>query len=68
MPNKNLGKKLKKIRTELGFTQASLAKKAGLHTNVVAKIEQGVTQEPALETIEKISKALGIKASDWLGY
>lgn len=64
---KNIGDQLKVIRKKQGFSQASLAAKAGMNTNAVAKIEQGVS-EPTLATVKKLCRALGIKASDLLGY
>ncbi len=63
-----LGKRLASIRIKQGYSQARLADKAGLHKNIIAKIEQGATKKPTLETVEKISKALGVQASELLGY
>lgn len=62
-----VGKRLKKLRLEKGLTQAKLAEKAGLHTNSYAKIERGL-RTPTNETIKKLSKALGVTATDILGY
>ena len=62
-----LGERLKQFRLKRGLSQAGLAKKSGMNTNAVAKIERGVS-EPTLATVKKLSEALGVKASDLLGY
>ena len=67
MPDQNTARRLKQLRTKSGLTQRALAKKAELHTNSYAKIERGERQ-PTSETIKKLSKALGVMASDILGY
>ena len=50
-------RQLKKIRTELGFTQGRLAKEAGVSQSIVAKIEAG-SVDPTYSTLAAISKAL----------
>lgn len=50
-------KQLKRIRTQLGYTQAGLAKAAGVSQSIVAKIEAG-TVDPTFGTLSAISKAL----------
>ena len=67
MTDKQIGMRLKQYRKDAKLTQVALAQKAGLNSNVVAKVERGLG-EPTLATIKKLSSALGIKASDLLGY
>ncbi|MDG6910121.1 MAG: helix-turn-helix domain-containing protein, partial [Nitrososphaerota archaeon] len=43
-------RQLKKIRTELGFTQGRLAKEAGVSQSIVAKIEAG-SVDPTYSTL-----------------
>ena len=50
-------RQLKKIRTQLGYTQAALAKAAGVSQSIVAKIEAG-TVDPTFDTLSAISMAL----------
>lgn len=57
--------KIKEVRESKGFTQAEVAKLAGLDSNSYAKIERGESR-PYGVTLVKICKALGIKASDIL--
>ncbi len=57
------GKNIKKARAEAGLTQQQVADKASTHVNYYARIERG-EENPSYETLEKIIKALGIKARD----
>lgn len=61
------GKRLKQYRLQAGLSQEGLAKKAGLSKNGYAKMERDIS-EPTSESIKKLSEALGLKASDILGY
>lgn len=60
---KQIGKKLKQLRTERDLTQAELAEKADMNANYYAKIERGEVK-PAPEAYEKIAKALKVTAAD----
>lgn len=60
---RNLGKKLKRARREMGITQEELAERANLSRAYIGYIEQGKNL-PALQTLEKIAKALKIRLSD----
>ncbi len=48
---------LKRIRVQLGYTQAALAQAAGVSQSVIAKIEAGKV-DPTYRTISEISRAL----------
>ena len=50
-------RQLKKIRTQLGYTQAALARAAGVSQSIVAKIEAGAV-DPTFNTLSAISQAL----------
>lgn len=63
-------RQLKRIRVQLGMTQAGLADAAGVSQSIIAKIESG-SVDPTFSTITAISRALsttgakkGKKASD----
>lgn len=60
-------KKLREEREKKGMTQEEVAKKAGMHTNSLAKVERGVSKA-APDTLLKIAKALGMKSSDILPF
>jgi transcriptional regulator with XRE-family HTH domain len=67
MTDKAIAKRIKQYRKQSGLTQASLAEKAGVASTTIARVERGDNQA-SLPTIEKLAKALEIKASDILGY
>ena len=50
-------RQLKKIRTQLGYTQGALAEAAGVSQSIIAKIEAGAV-DPTFNTLSAISKAL----------
>ncbi|GAV24440.1 transcriptional regulator [Carboxydothermus islandicus] len=54
----SLGYKLKKLREDMGLTQAELASQAGVSPGLIGQIEQGKVQ-PSLKTIEKLAEVLG---------
>lgn len=54
-----LGMNLKRIRTEKGISQGSIARMLKIDKAFISNIENGKTN-PTLATIEKIAKALGI--------
>lgn len=62
-----VGRNLKKARKEKRLTQVQVAEKVEIHPNYYAKIERGEIQ-PALDTLEKIFKVLGVKSSDILPF
>lgn len=56
----NFGKNLKQIREFLGFSQAELAKDAGVTTGALSMLEAG-KRAPSLATLVRLLKALGVK-------
>jgi len=61
-------KNLKKIRTEKGWSQEKLAREAGISYQTLIKIERGGIKNPKIETLIKLSKALGIQIENLLEY
>ncbi len=55
---------LKKIRAEKGYSLEKVARLADLSLNTIVKIENGVNQNPTIDTLSKIAKALEIKVDD----
>ena len=55
-----IGKNIKKYRKKLGISQDVLSKRANLAYHTIAKIEAGSTPDPRIETVKKISDALGV--------
>jgi len=62
-----IGKNIKKARLKLNLTQAEVAEKAGIHTNYFARIERG-EENPSIDIIENIAKALKVKSSEILPF
>jgi transcriptional regulator with XRE-family HTH domain len=60
---KQLGQTIKRLRTEKGFTQESLAGEAQINVSYLAKIENGYINV-SLRYLIKISKALQLKVAD----
>lgn len=60
---KQLGLTIKKLRTEKGFTQESLAGEAQINVSYLAKIENGYINV-SLRYLIMISKALKIKVAE----
>ncbi len=65
-PNK-IGKKLKDARKKLGLKQFDVAEKADISVNYYARIERN-EENPTLETLERVLKALKLKSSDVLSF
>ncbi len=59
-------KNLKKYRNKKGWSQEKLAREADISYQAVIKIERGYVKSPRLDTILKITKALGVSLDDLL--
>jgi len=55
-----LGKNIKRLRQQKKLSQEKLARLADISLNTLTKIESGFTKRPAIQTIHRIAKALGI--------
>jgi transcriptional regulator with XRE-family HTH domain len=55
-----MAKRLRQFRNERDLSQRSLAEKAGISREYLARLEVG-RQDPTLSTLEKLAKALGVK-------
>lgn len=58
-----LAKNVRKERIKQGLTQANLAEKANLHNNYIGLIERAQCNI-SISTLEKLSKAFGLKNED----
>ncbi len=59
------GMRLKRLRENQGWTQQVLAEKVGVARVTIARIEIG-NRRPSLELLERLAKALRVKAGDLL--
>jgi transcriptional regulator with XRE-family HTH domain len=62
MTPKVFGMRLKEQRTKRKMSQDALAKKIGVSREYIARLEGG-HHDPPLSTVEKLAKALGVKAA-----
>jgi len=61
-----IGKKIKQLRKERGWTQEQLANQSGLHRVSIAQIELGIRKDPDLSSRKKLAKAFGMEIVDLL--
>ena len=64
MRSKTFAMKLKALRTARGLTQAELAKKMKTTQVYIAKLETGVENNPTLDTLRRLAKALKCTISE----
>ena len=60
---KKLGKRLRALREERGWSQEEFADRAGLHRTYVSAVERGV-RNPTLSVLERLAKALGVSIEE----
>lgn len=58
-----LGKKVRQLRTEAGYSQERLGELTGLDRTYISGIERGV-RNPSIRNIEKLARALKVKVGD----
>lgn len=61
--NKQIGIKIKLLRTKSQFSQEKLAEKADMNKNTIGLIERGEIS-PSIATLYKISNALNIELKE----
>ena len=59
-----ISKNIRKLREQKGISQDRLSKIADTSLNTIAKLELDETQNPTIETLQKIAKALDVKVED----
>ena len=62
--SKEIGDKIKTLRTKQGLTQDALARKCDIPYSTLTKIESNVITKPSIQTVAKIAKGLGISIDD----
>jgi len=60
----SIAKNLRKIRELKGLSQEKLARLSDVANNTIVKIEAGKNQNPTLETLKKIAKALDVSLDE----
>jgi len=64
MPNNKIAENLRKLRGKKGYSLEKIARLADLSLNTIVKVENGVNQNPTIETLTKIAKALEVGVDD----
>ena len=62
-----LGKKLREIRKQFGYTQEKMTEIAGIEPQSISKIESG-KNFPLLSNLEKIANKLNIELEEFFNY
>ena len=60
----NLAKNLRRLRRSKQLSQERLARLSNVANNTIIKIEAGKNQNPTLDTLKKIAKALEVSVDD----
>ena len=60
----NLARKVKQLREKLGLSQEKLARLADVSNNTIINIEAGNQDNPTIDTLKKVAKALDISVED----
>ncbi len=66
-PESKIGNNLKTLRKGKKLTQVALAKKVGISSNYYSRIERD-EENPSLEILKDIAKALKVKSCDILDF
>jgi len=64
LTNQNLANNVKKLREAKELSQEKLARLADVANNTLIKMESGENQNPTLDTLKKVAKALGVSVGD----
>lgn len=64
LPDDELGSRLRAIRRRVGMTQEQLAEASGLSVDGIGALERGHRRRPRHDTIELLTKALGISEDE----
>lgn len=65
MDRKNIGKKIKNLRTQSGFSQSIIAEYLQVDQSLISKIEKG-EREPSTDILKKLAELFGCKLNVFL--
>ncbi len=60
----NLAKKVKQLRDKLELSQEKLARLADVSNNTIINIEAGKQNNPTIDTLKKVAKALNVSVEE----
>ncbi|WP_066895721.1 helix-turn-helix domain-containing protein [Clostridium nigeriense] len=59
-----VGSKIAEIRNKRGISLSKLSRESGVSKGYLSELENGIKENPNIEILDKIAKALGISVSD----
>jgi transcriptional regulator with XRE-family HTH domain len=59
-----IAENFKKLRSEKGYSLEKVARLSDLSLNTIVKIENGVNENPTIDTLSNIAKALSVEIND----
>lgn len=62
--NKDLANNIIRLRKQKGLSQEKLARLSDVSNNTIIKMETGENDNPTLETLRKVAKALGVSVDN----
>ena len=62
----DIGLSIRRLREGQKLTREALARVSDVPTTTITKIEHGKTDNPGIQTIEKIAQGLGVSIADLL--
>ena len=62
--NKNLANNIMRLRKQKGLSQEKLARLSDVANNTIIKMETGENDNPTLETLQKVAKALDVSVDE----
>jgi len=62
--NKNLANNIMKLRKQKSLSQEKLARLSDVANNTIIKMESGENDNPTLETLRKVAKALDVSVDE----
>ncbi len=60
----NIAKTVKRLREKAGLSQEKLARLADVSNNTLINIEAGKQDNPTIDTLKKVAKALNVPIED----
>lgn len=62
----SIGKNIKRLRAQKGFSQDRLSKLADISLNTVVKLELNQSPNPTIDTLQRIARALDVPIENLL--
>jgi XRE family transcriptional regulator of biofilm formation len=59
-----IGRRVKQLRTRLGWSQRDLARRAHIRQAYVCQLERGQRSNPSIDVLRRLAAALAVSVSD----